>query len=104
MLRCLSTHLFLKERLHPGLLELAARSGAQAVDAPRFHHQYLPDKLSLEPGFPPETIAGLKTMGYDLDLRKGHWSNGECIAVDQKTGELLGGQDHRSHYGKAAGY
>ena len=76
----------------------------QAVDAPRFHHQYLPDKLSLEPGFPPETIAGLKAMGYDLDLRKGHWSNGECIAVDQKTGELLGGQDHRSHYGKAAGY
>ena len=25
----------------------------QAVDAPRFHHQYLPDKLYLEPGFPP---------------------------------------------------
>jgi gamma-glutamyltranspeptidase/glutathione hydrolase len=26
----------------------------QAVDAPRFHHQYLPDKLYLEPGFAPE--------------------------------------------------
>jgi gamma-glutamyltranspeptidase/glutathione hydrolase len=76
----------------------------QAVDAPRFHHQYLPDKLSLEPGFPPDTIASLKALGYDLDIRKGHWSNGECIAVDPKTGELLGGQDHRSHYGKAAGY
>jgi gamma-glutamyltranspeptidase/glutathione hydrolase len=37
-------------------------------------------------------------------VRDGHWSNGECIAVDPKTGELLGGQDHRSHYGKAAGY
>src|ERR1035441_2176586 len=32
MLRCLSTHLFLKERLHPGLVELAGRSGAQAVE------------------------------------------------------------------------
>jgi gamma-glutamyltranspeptidase/glutathione hydrolase len=76
----------------------------QAVDAPRFHHQYLPDKLSLEPGFPPNTIASLKASGYDLDIRKGHWSNGECIAIDPKTGELLGGQDHRSQYGKAAGY
>jgi sugar phosphate isomerase/epimerase len=42
MLRCLSTHLFLKERLHPGLLELAARSGAQAVEifAARQHFDY----------------------------------------------------------------
>jgi gamma-glutamyltranspeptidase / glutathione hydrolase len=76
----------------------------QAVDAPRFHHQYLPDKLGLEPGFAPETVDGLKKLGYDVQQAKGHWSNGECIAVDPKTGELLGGQDHRSHYGKAAGY
>lgn len=42
MLRCLSTHLFLKERLHPGLLELVARSGAQAVEifAARQHFDY----------------------------------------------------------------
>jgi gamma-glutamyltranspeptidase/glutathione hydrolase len=76
----------------------------QAVDAPRFHHQYLPDKLYLEPGFTPETLAGLRALGYDLDIKGGHWSNGECIAIDPKTGDLLGGQDHRSHYGKAAGY
>ena len=76
----------------------------QAVDAPRFHHQYLPDKLYLEPGFTPETLAGLRALGYDIEIKDGHWSNGECIAVDPKTGELLGGQDHRSHYGKAAGY
>jgi gamma-glutamyltranspeptidase/glutathione hydrolase len=76
----------------------------QAVDAPRFHHQYEPDKLYMEPGFAAETIAGLRGMGYQLDLDGHPWSNGECIAVDPKTGELLGGQDHRSHYGKAAGY
>ncbi len=76
----------------------------QAVDAPRFHHQYLPDKLYLEPGFPPDTISDLRAMGYDLSIRNGHWSNGECIAVDPITGELEAGQDHRSHYGKAAGY
>jgi gamma-glutamyltranspeptidase/glutathione hydrolase len=85
----------------------ASQSGLniqQAVDAPRFHHQYLPDKLYLEPGFPPETLSALRAMGYDVSIKNGFWSNGECIAVDPKTGELEGGQDHRSHYGKAAGY
>ena len=76
----------------------------QAVDAPRFHHQYLPDKLFLEPGFSPATLDELRKQGYDVNVRDGHWSNGECIAIDPKTGELLAGQDHRSHYGKAAGY
>jgi gamma-glutamyltranspeptidase/glutathione hydrolase len=76
----------------------------QAVDAPRFHHQFEPDKLYLEPGFSQETIGELEAMGYKLDVKDGHWSNGECIEVDPKTGELLGGQDHRSHYGKAARY
>ncbi len=76
----------------------------EAVDAPRFHHQYLPDKLYLEPGFSADTVAALRAQGYSVSIKDGHWSNGECIAVDPKTGELLGGQDHRSHYGKAAGY
>jgi sugar phosphate isomerase/epimerase len=42
MLRVLSTHLFLNHRLHPGLLELAERSGAQAVEifAARRHFDY----------------------------------------------------------------
>ncbi len=42
MLRVLSTHLFLQHRLHPGLLDLAARSGAQAVEifAARQHFDY----------------------------------------------------------------
>jgi sugar phosphate isomerase/epimerase len=42
MLRVLSTHLFLNHRLHPGLLEFAARSGAEAVEifAARQHFDY----------------------------------------------------------------
>ena len=76
----------------------------QAVDAPRFHHQYQPDKLFMEHGFSAETIAGLQARGYNVAVSEHHWSNGECIAIDPKTGELEGGQDHRSHYGKAAGY
>jgi gamma-glutamyltranspeptidase/glutathione hydrolase len=75
----------------------------QAVDAPRFHHQYLPDTLYVEAGFPADTAAKLATDGYTLK-QGGHWSDGECIAIDPKTGKLEGGQDHRHHYGKAAGY
>jgi gamma-glutamyltranspeptidase/glutathione hydrolase len=76
----------------------------EAVDAPRFHHQYQPDKLYVEPGFSPTTLTALRAQGYSVSVRDGHWSNGECIAVDPTTGELTAGQDHRSHYGKAAGY
>jgi len=76
----------------------------QAVDAPRFHHQYMPDILYLEPGFAPETVRDLGAMGYEVKEAGRHWGNGECIAVDPKTGLLEGGQDHRSGYGKAAGY
>jgi gamma-glutamyltranspeptidase/glutathione hydrolase len=89
------------------ILLSAAESGLniqQAVDAPRFHHQYLPDTLYLEPGFAPQTIDALRAMGYDVSVSHGHWSDGECIAVDPATGELLGGQDHRGSTGKAAGY
>jgi len=91
-----------------GNIFLSAAEGGlniqEAVDAPRFHHQYQPDKLYLEPGFSSEAIAGLHSMGYHLVLSHRHWSDGECIAVDPKTGELEGGQDHRGHLGKAAGY
>lgn len=75
-----------------------------AVDAPRFHHQYLPDVLSVEPGFSDSTLDGLRALGYHVNVAKGHWSDGECIAVDPATGDLEGGQDHRHSFGKAGGY
>jgi gamma-glutamyltranspeptidase/glutathione hydrolase len=75
----------------------------EAVDAPRFHHQYLPDTLFVEKDFPAATGDALRKEGYQLTQRS-HWGDGECIAVDAGTGMLEGGQDHRHHYGKAAGY
>jgi len=75
----------------------------QAVDAPRFHHQYLPDVVYLESGFPADTVNALRSMGYTVKAG-GHWSDGECIEVDPKTGELEGGHDDRHAFGKAAGY
>ncbi|MBV8437505.1 MAG: gamma-glutamyltransferase [Silvibacterium sp.] len=75
----------------------------EAVDAPRFHHQYLPDMLFIEPGLSDATTAALRGLGYQIKVG-GHWSDGECIAVDPATGDLEGGQDHRHHFGKAGGY
>ena len=75
----------------------------QAVDAPRFHQQYLPDTVMLEPGFSPAAIDGLHAMGYSLRIGR-HWGDAECIEVDPKTGVLQAGQDHRHHYGSAGGY
>ena len=76
----------------------------RAVDAPRFHQQYLPDVVYVEQGFPPKTLQALKDMGYTLEIGDHSWSDGECIAVDPKTGLIQGGQDSRHTFGKAAGY
>ena len=84
----------------------------QAVaDAPRFHHQYLPDRLDLEKKFPVPPAEALAAMGYSInrhavadEKNPGVWGDSELIAVDPKTGELMGGHDSRRNYGKAAGY
>jgi gamma-glutamyltranspeptidase/glutathione hydrolase len=83
----------------------------QAADAPRFHHQYLPDRLDLEKKFSAEVADQLKAMGYTVNRlavadehNPGTWGDSELIAIDPKTHELLGGHDNRRAYGKAAGY
>lgn len=75
-----------------------------AVDAPRFHHQYLPDTLYVEPGFNPSTVAALRQMGYTVSVGTHVWSDGECIERDPATGVLTAGHDHRRKFGSAAGY
>ncbi len=75
-----------------------------AVDAPRFHHQFLPDTLFVEPGFSPPVVEGLQARGYSVSVSSSVWGDGECIARDPDTGVLTAGQDHRRHFGKAAGY
>jgi gamma-glutamyltranspeptidase/glutathione hydrolase len=82
----------------------------EAVNAPRFHHQWLPDVLNVEQWFSPDTVQRLEKMGYEVEfgLHDGanvtpYWSDAECIAIDSKTGERLGASDYR-HNGKAIGY
>ena len=86
---------------------------AQAsINAPRFHHQWIPDELLIEQNFPESTAKELEHRGYILKpslmlrttlnppVRIGQI---EAIAIDPKTGERLGAPDPRRN-GKAQGY
>jgi gamma-glutamyltranspeptidase / glutathione hydrolase len=82
----------------------------EAVDAPRFHNQWLPDATNVEQWFSPDTVRLLEKMGHKVESGEGaagdwepYWSDGECVAIDPKTGERLGASDYRNN-GKAVGY
>ena len=73
-----------------------------AVDAPRMHHQWQPDTLYLEPGISPDTVALLKSRGYQIDHAPG-LVLARVEAIVNSGGWLQGGSDGRAS-GKAAGY
>jgi gamma-glutamyltranspeptidase / glutathione hydrolase len=81
----------------------------EAVNAPRFHNQWMPDVVNVERWFSPDTVSALRQMGYKVgigltsDGTAPYWSDAECIAIDAKTGERLGASDGRNN-GKAVGY
>src|ERR1700704_2675055 len=79
-----------------------SRDIAEAVNAPRFHHQWLPDQILVEDRLSPDTMNVLRSRGHKLDV-KHFWGDGECIMVDPKTGERLAASDGRNN-GKAVGY
>ena len=73
---------------------------ASAVAAPRLHHQWLPDEVRIERGFPDDVIAALKTKGHTIIEPLGQTS-ANSIAV---TGHgLFGAPDPRSRGAEAAG-
>jgi len=74
----------------------------EAVNAPRFHHQWLPDEILVEDSLSPDTMSVLRSRGHKLTVSH-FWGDGECIMVDPKTGERLGASDGRNN-GKAVGY
>jgi gamma-glutamyltranspeptidase/glutathione hydrolase len=75
----------------------------EAVDAPRIHHQWMPDRLVLERiGFSEDVIQALKSRGQIVEVR-GLIGDCQAIIVDPKTGALMGAADPRLD-GRAAGY
>ena len=78
--------------------------GAQeAVDAPRFHHQWLPDRISYERwGISPDTARLLQSMGHRLNPITAQ-GVAEVIVVNEKENRLEGGSDRRAPDGGAVG-
>lgn len=74
----------------------------EAVNTPRFHHQWLPDAIHVEDRLSPDTMTLLRSKGHKLKVEH-FWGDGECILVDPKTGERLGASDARNN-GRAVGY
>ncbi len=74
-----------------------------AINAPRFHQQWMPDVVLLEPVFPENIADQLEQRGYHLAQRRGWIGEVEAIGIDPKTGERLGAPDPRRE-GAARGY
>ena len=73
----------------------------QVVALPRFHHQYLPDSISLEPhALGADVIARLVAMGYAIDQRQTTWGNMQAVEWDRRDNTLSGGTDPRNPVGK----
>jgi gamma-glutamyltranspeptidase / glutathione hydrolase len=72
----------------------------QAVDWPRFHHQWMPDELRMEPGFSPDTVALLESRGHKI---KPISSQGEAAAILWDGAWLAGAADGRTE-GTAKGF
>ncbi|MCA0045968.1 gamma-glutamyltransferase [Mesorhizobium sp. B283B1A] len=86
----------------------------EAIDAPRIHHQWLPDTVYIEPfGLSPDTERLLAGMGYHLDLSDKTWGQaagilvgGKSLAEIEKGGgaRYNGAIDSRAVSGEALGY
>ncbi|CAN7226549.1 gamma-glutamyltransferase [Mesorhizobium caraganae] len=86
----------------------------EAIDAPRIHHQWLPDTIYVEPfGLSPDTEKLLAGMGYHLDLADSTWGQaagilvgGKSLAEIEKGGgaRYNGAIDSRAASGEALGY
>jgi gamma-glutamyltranspeptidase/glutathione hydrolase len=76
--------------------------GRQAVDAPRMHHSWLPDTLTIEAdGISDKTLEALKTMGHNARMQ-GHQGSAQTIWVHPLTGTAFGVADTRDPTAKAS--
>jgi gamma-glutamyltranspeptidase/glutathione hydrolase len=75
-----------------------------AVNAPRIHHQWLPDRVNIEEnGATPETLQALEAMGHSIRMG-GRQGSAHSIMIDPRTGDRIGAPDPRDGDAGAVGY
>jgi gamma-glutamyltranspeptidase/glutathione hydrolase len=76
----------------------------QAIDAPRVHHQWLPDEIVHEPyGLSADTQRALAARGHKLSSKPRYMGDAQGIMIEEKTGMRLGASDSRND-GVPVGY
>jgi gamma-glutamyltranspeptidase/glutathione hydrolase len=76
----------------------------QAIDAPRIHHQWLPDEITYEPfGLSADTFRALEARGHRITEKPRYMGDAQGIMIEEKTGVRLGASDPRN-YGEPVGY
>jgi gamma-glutamyltranspeptidase/glutathione hydrolase len=72
------------------------KTAEEIVDAGRFHHQYLPDEISYEPGvFDEALVEKLQALGHKTRELDYDYGNMQVIVINKKTGELDAASDAR---------
>ena len=72
----------------------------RVVAMPRFHHQYLPDRIEFEPGgFSDDWIEALKAKGHVAEPGRRKWGNMQAVFQDRKTGRIETASDPRGQSG-----
>lgn len=87
-----------------GILGFDAGLSAQAVASlPRFHHQWMPDVVSAEPGaLDADTIRALQEMGHKVNAGESTWGNMQTVVWRRDTAGLDAGTDPRNPVGGSA--
>jgi gamma-glutamyltranspeptidase/glutathione hydrolase len=75
----------------------------EAVAAPRYHHQWVPNKVYVEPEVSELVVRGLEERAHEVEVGKRRWSSAQSIVVDPETGLHHGGSDPRGD-GAAFGF
>ena len=72
------------------------KNADEIVNAGRFHHQYLPDEISYEPGvFDEELVAVLQKLGHKTRELDDEYGNMQVIVIDKRTGKIEAASDER---------
>src|ERR1700744_2710720 len=74
-------------------------AAAAAVAAPRLHHQWMPDQVTVEPGFPEDVLTGLRSRGHKVVESMGYTSANSIFVTPNG---LLGAPDPRTRGSEAA--
>ncbi|WP_160718155.1 gamma-glutamyltransferase [Chitinophaga solisilvae] len=69
-------------------------SPADAINKPKFHHQWLPDEVAVEADFPDSTLQALQQMGYKV-VKRGPIGHTEIIQRTPATRQLTAVGDKR---------